>query len=234
MGVVRNGIPPAYCQDDVQCEDILTAVNYNKLLSSVRNLQQIGTMGAEIPAKMINNCLRPAHGWSQGTFSITDHTVPGTYNVITTHGLPFFNDLGRFTLCYDARLLFNTTIAGAQAVRHILEVSISAIGYNGATQTLSEVLLPSTLPTPVSFAQAGGTIASPGASTFREVDAAWNSNMLPPSGQMWQGTLVLTLRITKAQISPLTFFPKLNLTLPGLLDWFGVRQLQLRHYKKCA
>lgn len=236
MGVVRNGIPPAYCQDDVQCGDIVTAVNYNKLLSSIRNLQQIGTIGAELPAKMINNCLRPAHGWSQGTFSILNSGTPGTYQVVTTHGLPFFADLSRFTLCFDAKTLYNSTIGGAgpKAVRHIMEISISAVGYNGATQTLADVLLPTTTPTAVSFAQAGGTIAAPGAAVFREVDAAWNSNMLPPSGSMWQGSLVVTLNITKAVISPLPFFDVLNLTIPGLLDWFGVRQLQLRHYKKCA
>lgn len=234
MGQVRSNIPPAYCLDEVQCGDTITAVEHNKLVSSVKNLQYIGTHGCELPAKLINNYLRPAHGWSQGQVAILDRMNPGNYEVITNHGLPFFADMNRFTLCFDARLLNYLYSDGVSyAERFQMEVEIVAIGYNGTAQVLASVILPGSPTTPTSFTQAGGTLSSPGGALQREVDGQWNANMLPPSGIMWQGGLIVNLKIKKLVQNPYLFAAITNLQIPGLLDWFGIRQLQLRHYRKC-
>lgn len=233
MGQVRADIPPAYCLDEVQCGDTITAVGYNKLVSSIGNLQRIGTHGCELSAKLINNYLRPAHGWSQGQVALLDRLNPGAYDVTTSQGLPFFNDLNRFTLCFDTRLLNHVFISSPRAERVQMEVEIIAVGYNGGQQTIATVILPTTTPTPVSHTQAGGTLTAPGGSLYWEVDGEWNSSMLPPSGIMWQGSLVVNLKIQKLAISPFPFLAISTVQISGLLDWFGVRQLQLRHYRAC-
>lgn len=229
MATQRTDIGLISCLDEVQCNDTITAVGWNKIVQSIEGLYTIGTHLIDLPDKRVNRYRHPAIGWAFGSVALA--SAPATYqDSIVRHPIHINPHYDRWSLEFEVNLIDQTLYSGVgpSGIRfRFTKITILAYGYGNNTQLLAEII-PSGTP------GTGQHVAAPNVVKVFNLTGQFNANMLPPSGEEFAGRITVEIT-TQTSIPPAFqfYWNKGSHTITGNADWFGLLCMKGRIYKVC-
>lgn len=166
---IRSGINTWHCLNNVQCNDVISAVFQNQLSENMKAVANTGVLVANFSNGMTHGRIRPFNGWCRGKNQIltnnwTSHMVEFS-QLYDSYVLQFegkLGDLGGGIAMQWANFRLVEPVSGVyQRLGEIkLGVSASPIEFHVSAETITRVRISGTLdPTFFSLCPAGKTIS---------------------------------------------------------------------------
>lgn len=227
MSIQRTGLVSPACATSLNCGEIVTDVNFNKLVDGIKSIYSIGTCGAYLPGAVRNNVKQPICGWHYGTPNGIPTSANSGYEAFS-HKWPLHLNAGydRWSLDIEVCLMSRVEPLIPRAARiKMKRLVIIAYGYGGASQVLADVV--QSTPGP------GQHLVIANSATSISLSGVWNASMLPPAGSMEAGRIACSVTVSTEAEPPLAYGSSGSLNILARSEWYGLMNLYLNNFKLC-